>query len=219
MRHKLHFFFVHIIICLIERKNIRRTLLHYFRNSIYFCVFMKILFYCIPIYHPPKYIYWAQIKIFYSVQYNIISPLGYGTKMPSVRRHHVASRLIRRHFYVMCPLGLLWHWKPILLHKLHSYILLNIFCTCSRHHPSTKIQKNLLSLTVSRILLMNKAVTLLRRTEKVAVSVYSFVWQNESTVVFFSLFFFCFFFDAQWRSSRHSATKYARGRADIFWKR
>ena len=27
------------------------------------------------------------------------------TVSPSMRRHHVASTLIRRHFYVMCPLG------------------------------------------------------------------------------------------------------------------
>ena len=30
---------------------------------------------------------------------------AFGAKMTSMRRHHVASTLIRSHFYVMCPLG------------------------------------------------------------------------------------------------------------------
>ena len=31
----------------------------------------------------------------------------------SLRRHHVASTLLRRHFHVMCPLGLFMHNMPV----------------------------------------------------------------------------------------------------------
>ena len=49
------------------------------------------------------------ISVFETTRFNSITQWAFGAKNDVVstlmRRSHVASTLIRRHFYVMCPLG------------------------------------------------------------------------------------------------------------------